>query len=97
MASAGVVTGARLIDGADLGLLHGSERSAVANAVAKRQHEFASGRALLRELLGVGDAILVGPTRAPLLPTGWVGSLAHDRAVVVAAVSRDPGVTGSDG
>lgn len=93
LAPAGVLTGARVIDAADLDSLHDSERALVANAVAKRQHEFATGRVLLRELLRVPNEILIGPTRAPMLPPGVVGSLAHDRAVAVAAVSRDPGIT----
>jgi 4'-phosphopantetheinyl transferase EntD len=90
LAPAGVLTGARRIVAADVDVLHDSERRVVANAVAKRRHEFASGRVLLRDLLGMSDEIPVGPTRAPVLPAGAVGSLAHDRAVVVAAISRDP-------
>ncbi|MDP2291509.1 MAG: 4'-phosphopantetheinyl transferase superfamily protein [Actinomycetota bacterium] len=93
LAVPGVVTGARLIVAADLDELHDVERAKVANAVPRRQHEFASGRALLRELLGTNDTIPVGPSRAPHLPQGVVGSLAHDREVVVAAVTRDPAIT----
>jgi len=92
MAPPGIVTGSRLITPADFESLHMSERAAVANAVPVRRHEFASGRALLRDLAGTIEAIPVGPTRAPLLPPGVVGSLAHDRLVAVAAVSRDPSV-----
>ena len=93
LAPPGIVTGARLITPDDLGGLRVEERAAVANAVPGRRHEFASGRTLLRELLGTSEAILVGPTRAPRLPAGVVGSLAHDRALVVAAVSHDPTVS----
>ena len=93
MAPHGVVTGARAIRPADLDALLDVELAAVSNAVSRRQHEFAGGRVLLRELLGIADAILVGPTRAPVLPPGVVGSLAHDRDVVIAAVSHDPDVT----
>jgi 4'-phosphopantetheinyl transferase EntD len=93
MAPQGVVTGARAIRPADLDALLDVELAAVSKAVPRRQHEFAGGRVLLRELLGIADAILVGPTRAPVLPPGVVGSLAHDRDVVIAAVSHDPGVT----
>jgi 4'-phosphopantetheinyl transferase EntD len=92
MAGPDVRTAARRIEPADLGRLHDSERLAVASAVDRRQWEFASGRVLLRELLGVPDPIPVGPTRAPVLPIGACGSLAHDRQVVVAAVSRAPAV-----
>jgi 4'-phosphopantetheinyl transferase EntD len=43
---------------------------------------------LLRELLGdPGVDIGVRPDRAPALPAGWVGSLAHDLEVAVAAVA----------
>jgi 4'-phosphopantetheinyl transferase EntD len=56
----------------------------------KRQHEFASGRALLHELLGSDDPVLVGPSRAPRWPAGVHGSLAHDDQLAVAAVSREP-------
>ena len=87
------VTRAREIRPADLDALLDVKLAAVSNAVSGRQHEFAGGRVLLRELLGITDAILVGPTRAPVLPPGVVGSLAHDRDVVIAAVSHDPGVT----
>lgn len=93
LAAPGVVSGARLISAADVGLLHDAERAKVANAVARRQYEFASGRVLLRELLGSTDTIPVGPTRAPRLPHGAVGSLAHDRDVVVAVITRDPAIT----
>ncbi len=90
-----IVTGARVIHPDDVALLHPEEFAAVVNAVNVRRCEFGTGRALLRLLLHeVGDAsrlpILVGPTRAPLLPSGVRGSLAHDRAFVVAAVTRDP-------
>ena len=36
---------------------------------------------------------MVGPTRAPALPPGVVGSLAHDRLVAVAAICHDVEVT----
>jgi 4'-phosphopantetheinyl transferase EntD len=52
-----------------------------------RRVEFATGRALLRELLDTGDAIGVLASRAPALPDGWVGSLAHDPEVAVAVVA----------
>ena len=88
MAPPGVATGARLISDADKSLLLAEEQALVANAVAARQREFATGRALLRCLIGTSASILVGPTRAPSWPAGVVGSLAHDRSVAVAAVSR---------
>lgn len=92
LAPAGVRTGARLISPADVAGLHDVERAVVARAVDKRRNELATGRALLRDLLGADVAIPVGPTRAPVLPHGVVGSLAHDREVAVAAITSDPAV-----
>jgi 4'-phosphopantetheinyl transferase EntD len=86
---AGVRVGSRLIDTADVASLHDVERQAVARAVAKRRNEFATGRALLRELLGWDGPIGVAASRAPLLPAGWRGSLAHDHRLAVAAVTAD--------
>jgi 4'-phosphopantetheinyl transferase EntD len=93
LAPRSVVTGVRAIVAEDFEALHADERALVGKAVARRRHEFASGRVLLRELLGTTASIVVGATRAPVLPASSVGSLAHDRAVAVAAISRDPSVT----
>ena len=60
--------------------------------MAKRRHEFATGRALLRQLIGSDVAIPVGPDRAPVLPAGVRASLAHDHGLAVAAVTTDPRV-----
>lgn len=87
-----VATGLRVIDDADVRALLPEELAAVANAVPVRRAEFASGRVLLRALIGTDRSIPVGPDRAPVLPPGVAASLAHDRDVVVAAVSRTPGV-----
>lgn len=87
IAPAGVVTGVRCIDDHDLAHLLPEELAAVSSAVALRRREFASGRALLRELIGTDRAIPVGVDRAPMLPPGVAASLAHDRQVVVAAVT----------
>ena len=84
----GVVSGARLIDPADSETLHAVERSAVSAAVPARRAEFASGRALLRSLIGHDGAIPVAADRRPLLPTGVRASLAHDGQFVVAVSSR---------
>ena len=62
------------------------ERVQVAAAAPRRRREFATGRALLRDLIGVDLAIPVGRDRAPILPAGVCGSLAHDERFVVAAV-----------
>ena len=88
VADGGVSVGAAAIDPADEARLLPQEAAIVASAVAKRRREFASGRALLRRLLDTDEAVTVLVTRAPQLPSGVVASLAHDDAVVVAAVSR---------
>jgi enterobactin synthetase component D len=62
------------------------ERELVKGATQRRRHEFASGRALLRDLMGVDVPIPAGKNRAPVLPVGVCGSLAHDERFVVAAV-----------
>jgi 4'-phosphopantetheinyl transferase EntD len=90
LASPEVVTGVRAIDAADLATLPPAELAAIANSMPVRQREFATGRALLRELIGRTVEMPVGPNRAPLLPADVVASLAHDRAVAIAAVSRHP-------
>lgn len=64
----------------------------VESAVETRRAEFATGRALLRDLCDLDVAIPIGANGAPKLPPGVVGSLAHDRNVVVAAVARRPDI-----
>jgi 4'-phosphopantetheinyl transferase EntD len=54
--------------------------------VATRRHEFATGRVLLRGLLGADVPIAVAADRSPVLPAGVVGSLAHAGSLAVAAV-----------
>jgi 4'-phosphopantetheinyl transferase EntD len=90
IAPAGVAVGARRIDADDLTTLFAEEQLAVARAVTGRRIEFATGRALLRSLIGRHVPIAVAANRGPLLPTDVRGSLAHDREFAVAAISRDP-------
>ncbi len=89
LAPVDVSVGVRRIDHRDLAEMFDVERSAVERAVPRRQNEFASGRVLLRGLLGTDSPIPVRADRAPMLPAGVVGSLAHDRDFVVAAISTD--------
>jgi 4'-phosphopantetheinyl transferase EntD len=63
------------------------EREHVAAAAPRRRREFASGRALLRELIGRDVPIPAGSDRAPVLPPDVCGSLAHDKWLAVAAVA----------
>jgi 4'-phosphopantetheinyl transferase EntD len=64
------------------------ERALVAQAVPKRQREFAQGRECARRALaalGVARCpLLVGTRREPLWPSGVVGSISHDRELSVA-------------
>ncbi|MFN8020214.1 MAG: hypothetical protein U0Q03_01690 [Acidimicrobiales bacterium] len=92
LAPSSVRVGARTIDAADEAGLHPDEAAIVAGAVAKRRREFATGRALLRSLLGTDGPVTVLATRAPAVPAGVVASLAHDDELAVAVVSTDPRV-----
>lgn len=90
LAPPSVRTGARRIDSSDLDGLLPVERDALGAAGPRRRLEFATGRALLRSLIGEPVAILVLASGAPALPPGVLGSLAHDDEVAVAAASTDP-------
>jgi len=92
LAPPGVRTACRAISADDWAQLDEAERGLVARAIPKRQHEFASGRAVLHELLASPEPILADSRRAPVWPAGTCGSLAHDDQYVVAAVSTDPRV-----
>ena len=87
LAPSGVRTGVRAIDAGDLATLREIEAETVARAVEVRRREFATGRTLLRELIGFEGAIPMRPDRAPALPPNVVGSLAHDRGLAIAAVA----------
>lgn len=88
----GVRTGVRRIDPADVAGLFPSEADHVRAASPTRRFEFASGRALLRDLLGQQLALPVDVHRRPSFPPGTTGSLSHDGELVVAAVSESPAV-----
>jgi 4'-phosphopantetheinyl transferase EntD len=81
----------RLDDGEEAALFP-EEQALVARAVAKRQREFAVGRACARRALAAlgfePHAILAGETREPLWPAGVVGSITHDRSLGVAVAGR---------
>lgn len=89
LAPSDLQVGVRALAGADVVGLHPDEEAAVAAASAVRRTEFATGRALLRSLIGPGP-VPVGPSRAPVPPEPWVVSLAHDRTVAVAVAGRRP-------
>ena len=85
-----VRAGSLRVDPALVDQLLPDELAAVSRAVTARRSEFATGRSLLRRLTGTHGAIPVAPDRAPVLPPGWVASLAHAGPVVVALASDDP-------
>ena len=72
--------------------LFSEERALIERAVESRRREFATARVCARKLLaelGVeGFALLRGADRAPLWPTGVIGSISHCRDLCVAAVAR---------
>lgn len=82
--------------------LRAAESDVVARVSAVRRREFATGRALARELLGrlgaVDPVVPSAPDRSPSWPEGFVGSIAHTDRVCVVAVGRasDFGSVGID-
>ena len=89
IAPSDIAVGVRRISAADVSSLFMLESAAVGRAVPSRQREFATGRALLRQLIGCDIPIPIADSRAPILPEGVKGSLAHDANFAVAAVTRD--------
>lgn len=87
LAPPGVRTGVLAVDDRHTTMLLAGEREAVAGAVAARRRQFATGRVLLRSLLDDPPAIPVAASRAPVLPPGVVGSLAHDDRIAVATLA----------
>jgi 4'-phosphopantetheinyl transferase EntD len=74
------------------------ESNIVANAVEKRQLEFAKGRQCARAALrrmGVSDQpLLVGSHREPLWPPGVTGSITHTLGLCAAAVGWETSYAG---
>jgi len=87
LAAERVRIGWRPIDGQYVPTLTAAEASIVARAVPRRQAEFATGRSLLRALIGGDVEILRATSGAPVLPTEFVGSIAHDRDLAIAALA----------
>lgn len=92
LAPDGVGVGVRRISSADVASLLPAERDGTDAMADVRLAEFATGRVLLRRLLGTSEPIVRSPDRAPSLPPGTKASLAHDRRHAIAAVSHDPEV-----
>lgn len=74
------------------GELFADELRSIGRAVARRQAEFSTGRMLARRAMTALDqpagAILRGEDRAPVWPSGMVGSVSHCRHFAVAGVSH---------
>lgn len=77
--------------------LVGSEIEIASRLSPTRRREFVAGRTALRELLGQPVPILADDRGAPVLPTGWVGSISHKgpRAAAIVAPG-DHGFVGID-
>jgi 4'-phosphopantetheinyl transferase EntD len=80
-----------LVIGAELPALHADERAHVATLAPVRQREFMLGRSAMRAALGLDVPILPDDRGAPLLPTGWVGSISHKGDLAGALVAHDEG------
>ena len=74
------------IDSAHISALRAEELALVGSACGQRRAEFATGRALLHDLLGTPEPIVRSANGSPAWPEGVVGSLAHDRSHAIAAV-----------
>ncbi|WP_327292298.1 4'-phosphopantetheinyl transferase family protein [Streptomyces sp. NBC_01198] len=90
---AGVFSRAAYGDELDQAPLHPEETPAVARAVAKRQREYAAGRACARAALArlgapPGPVLRDSHRGAPLWPAGVVGSITHCDGYRAAAVAR---------
>jgi len=81
-----MIVSALAIDPIHTASLRAEELALVATARDQRRAEFATGRALLRQLLETAAPVGRAANGAPLWPEGVVGSLAHDRAHAVAAI-----------
>lgn len=88
-----VDVGCRRVADHDIADLHPIEVEIVRTAQHRRRSEFATGRVLLREMLGIDVAIPREPRGNPRLPSGVRASIAHDAEWAVGAISRAPHVT----
>lgn len=72
------------------------EMAQIPRAVAKRQREFAAGRAAVRRSMAAAGlqecAVGVGRDRAPVWPTNVFGSISHCADCAVAVSGNDPSI-----
>jgi 4'-phosphopantetheinyl transferase EntD len=89
---ADLLTGCRVIAADDEAALLPEEAKALPSTVATARRASGTARSLARDLLtrlgAPAHPILRSPSGAPLWPTGFLGSLAHDDEVAVAVVAR---------
>lgn len=80
------------VDAPGLSVLYPEEAALMTRAVEKRRKEFCAGRVLAREALeslGFASApLLRGEDRAPIWPSGAVGSITHTRGHCAAVAAR---------
>lgn len=60
------------------------------SAVVKRRAEYLAGRYAARQLLqevGCNGVVAAGPDRAPIWPTGWLGSISHTETWAIAILT----------
>ena len=92
LATPGIAIGHRLISAGDELALLPDERVAFATSVDKVRRASGAARIVARELMaGFGQApsaVLKAASGAPIWPADFVGSLAHDQEVAVAAMAR---------
>ncbi|MBI4883781.1 MAG: hypothetical protein HY826_06965 [Actinobacteria bacterium] len=86
LAPQGVRCGVLAIDAGHIVDLAPEELELIATAGDRRTAEFATGRALLHQLLGDTNPITRTAHGSPNWPKGVVGSLSHDRQHVLAVV-----------
>jgi len=84
----------RRVSAADIERLLPAERSLSTGYCVRRAAQFASGRVLLRALLGTDNAIGRQASGAPRVPRGVRVSLAHDEELAVAAVTTNAAALG---
>jgi 4'-phosphopantetheinyl transferase EntD len=88
----GIAVHTRPLKGTVVPALWSEEQAAVTDAVPRRIHEFAAGRACAREAMAaLGLPLQAVPRRsdrAPAWPSGVVGSISHSPDICAAALGR---------
>lgn len=80
----------------------GQEAAHLSRAIAKRQREFAAGRAAARAAMSklsgtpVMLPIRAADDRAPIWPEGWQGSISHKSTLCMAVVGQSGALLGLD-